>query len=142
MSDDEKEVMAGCLATLQTLRTHTSPTITMRHLEIVIHIFLHPGITRQELTKQIPAISESSLRRYIKELCKVSWKDSYGGASNMPGYNLISIEESDIDHRVKPLYLTDAGTQMMSSIAKKLQDGMGSSVIQPNVVTHSSDWKH
>ena len=142
MSDDEREVMAGCLATLQTLRTHTSPTITMRHLEIVIHIFLHPGITRQELTKQIPAISESSLRRYIKELCKVSWKDSYGGASNMPGYNLISIEESDIDHRVKPLYLTDAGTQMMSSIAKKLQDGMGSSVIQPNVVTHSSDWKH
>ena len=142
MSDEDREVMAGCLATLQTLRAHSSPTITMRHLEIVIHIYLQPGINRQELTKQIPAISESSLRRYIKELCKVSWKDSYGEASNMPSHNLIRIEESENDQRVKPLYLTETGTEMMNSIAKKLQDSMSGFVAQPSVAIQSNDWRH
>ena len=142
MSDEDREVIVGCLATLQTLRIHSSPTITMRHLEIVIHIFLQPGITRQELTNKIPAISESSLRRYIKELCKVSWKDSYSEASNTPSHNLIRIEESENDQRVKPLYLTEAGSEMMNSIVKKLQDSMSSFVAQSNDAIHSNDLRH
>ena len=132
MIEEDKDVLADCLATLQTLRTHTSPSISIRHLEIVIHIYLRPGIVFQELTKLIPEISESSLRKYIKELGKVLWKESYAGASNQPAHNLIRFEENNGDYNANPLYLTDAGTVMMYAIAKKMQDSLNTIYEPPN----------
>ena len=133
MTEEDREIMTGCLATLQTLRVNCVPTINIRHLEIVIHIFLNPGITRQELTEQVPELSESSLRRYIKELTNVSWRDSYGGAIDTPNHNLIRIEDSNTDMRFKHLYLTDSGMAMMNTVAKKLQDSMSCLDISPKL---------
>ena len=82
MADSYREALVGCLVTLRALRVHCPPTINIRHLEIAIWIFLQPGITRKDLSRLLPELSEPSLRKYISDLQKTSWRDSYGGAEN------------------------------------------------------------
>jgi len=122
MADSYREALVGCLVTLRALRVHCPPTLTIRHLEIAIWIFLQSGITRKDLSRLLPELSEPSLRKYISDLQKTSWRDSYGGACGKAQFNLVKVEERESDYRYKHLHLTDTGHEMMKTIAMKMAD--------------------
>lgn len=132
MLKNYKEPLAGCLATLRALRAHCSPSINIRHLEIVISIYLFPGITRKQLNELLPELSEPSLRKYINDLQNTSWRNNYSGASNVAQLNLVRVVENEKDSRYKHLYLTDIGQEMMKTIAEKMADGISCMEIKPN----------
>ena len=120
--DDDNQIVAGCLATIQTLRIYTHSTLTIRHLEILLYIYLHEGITRQRLQEFLPELSESSIRRYIEQLGKVQWKESYAKAQGIQ-HNLIREIRGD-DSRYKHLYLNESGRKVILMITEKMRDSM------------------
>ena len=123
--NDNQQLISGCLATIKTIRNSTSSSITIRHLEILFHIYLREGITRQQLQEVLPEISETSLRRYIDQLGKASWKQNYRDAQGVK-LNLIR-EELGEDSRYKHIYLNDEGRDIIQSVIYKMLDSMESS---------------
>ena len=119
---DHQEVVAACLATLDTIKKSTTSLITIRHVEILLHIYLHEGVTRQQLHNHLPGLSETSLRRYVDQLGKAEWKVNYKDSQGVK-LGLIREEYGD-DSRYKHIYLNDTGRNLVQSIIQKLTDGV------------------
>jgi len=117
---ETEQLITGCLATFKTIKGKTTSLITIRHLEILFHIYLHEGITRQELHKSLPGLSETSLRRYIDQLGKSEWKVNYKESQGIK-LDLIREEFGD-DTRYKHIYLNESGRNLITSIVRKMVD--------------------
>lgn len=134
---DNKELITACLVTLKGIRSSTSSSITIRHIEILFYIYLHEGITRNELQSYLPEISETSLRRYIDQLGSAQWKQSYKAAQGIK-LNLIR-EEVGEDLRYKHIYLNHDGREMICSVINKMLDGFAASDVFNKI---KSDLQH
>ena len=126
----EEDVIAACIAVIQALRGQSVAQLSMSHYELLFYVFLHDGITRNELIDQIPPVSATSMKRYVKEL--------------MNEQNLITETESESDFRVKHLHLTEKGYQIIKTIVDKMQDCATCLKSNPEreLNTHSDVLKH
>ena len=104
----EEDVIAGCIAAIQSLKGHATAQLSMNHYELLFYIFLRDSITRNELIEQVPLVSPTTVKRYVKEL--------------MNDHNLLTETENENDFRVKHLHLTEKGHQIIKTIVSKMQD--------------------
>lgn len=104
----EEDVIAGCISAIQALRGHAAAQLSMNHYELLFNIYLYDGITRNELIDQIPQVSATTIKRYVKEL--------------MNDLDLITETDSEDDFRVKHLHLNQKGHQIIKTVVSKMQD--------------------
>lgn len=119
---DNQQVVTACLATLKTIKQSTTSLLTIRHLEILLYVYLHEGITRQDLHNYLPGLSETSLRRYVDQLGKAEWKINYKDSQGVQ-LDLIREEYGD-DNRYKHIFLNQAGRTLVQLVVQKLLDGI------------------
>ena len=104
----EEDVIAGCIAAIQALQMHSAAQLSMNHYLILFYIFLHDGITRKELTEQLPNVSKEMVQRYVKDL--------------LIEHKLLTETEAETDTRYKNLHLNDNGHQIILTVVQKMQD--------------------
>ncbi len=93
---------------IQTIKLKTSLGFCLSHLEILIVIYLNDGLTRNELSSQVVAMSPSTLKRYVTALANE--------------YEFI-IETSDInDTRIKNLHLSGKGHEIIQLVNDKSEE--------------------
>ncbi|MGI9227346.1 MAG: hypothetical protein ACR2PU_01005 [Gammaproteobacteria bacterium] len=126
----EEDVIAGCIAAIQALRGHSAAQLSMNHYELLFYIFLHDGITRNELIAQVPLVSATTMKRYVKEL--------------IYEYDLLTEIENDNDIRVKHLHLTEKGHQIIKIFVGKMQDCSNDirETYGMNIYGHGGTFKH
>ena len=126
----EEDVIAGYIAAIQALRGHSAAQMCMSHYEFLFYIFLNDGITRNELIDQVPLVSATTMKRYIKEL--------------IYEYDLLTETENDNDIRVKHLHLTEKGHQIIKIFVGKMQDCANDLRTASNINIYGNDgtFKH
>ncbi len=104
----EEDVITGCVAAIQALRAASASHLSMNHYELLFYIFLHDGISRNEIIKRIPQAKPSSIKRYINEL--------------LTEHTLLIETNSDEDFRIKHLHLSEKGHQIIKTVTNKMQE--------------------
>ncbi|MGH1538500.1 MAG: hypothetical protein ACRBDX_10730 [Gammaproteobacteria bacterium] len=104
----EEDIITGCVTAIQALRANSATHLSMNHYELLFYIFLHDGITRQEIINRIPNAKPSSIKRYIKDL--------------LVEHTLLVETDSNEDFRIKHLHLNEKGHQIIKTVVNKMQE--------------------
>ena len=103
----EEEIISACVSAIQALRVNSATHLSMNHYELLFYIYLHDGITRQELIHRIPQAKPSSIKRYVKDL--------------LTEHTLLVETDSSEDFRVKHLHLNEKGHRIIKTVVNKMQ---------------------
>lgn len=95
----EEDIITGCVTAIQALSANSAAHLSMNHYELLFYIYLHDGITRQEIINRIPQSKPSSIKRYINDL--------------LIEHTLLVETNSDEDFRVKHLHLNENGHRII-----------------------------
>jgi len=104
----EEDIISGCVSAIQALRTNAATHFSMNHYEILFYIFLHDGITRQELIDRVPQAKPSTIKRHVKDL--------------LIDHTLLVETDSKEDYRVKYLHLNERGHRIIKTVVSKMQE--------------------
>jgi DNA-binding MarR family transcriptional regulator len=104
----EEDIITGCVTAIQALRANSAAHLSMNHYELLFYIYLHDGITRQEIINRIPQSKPSSIKRYINDL--------------LIEHTLLVETNSDEDFRVKHLHLNENGHRIIKTVVNKMQE--------------------
>ncbi len=104
----EEDIITGCVTAIQALRVNSATHLSMNHYELLFYVFLHDGITRQEIINRIPKAKPTSIKRYIKDL--------------LVEHDLIVETDGKDDFRLKHLHLNEKGHQIIKTVVTKMQE--------------------
>ena len=104
----EEDIITGCVTAIQALRANSAAHLSMNHYELLFYIYLHDGITRQEIINRIPKAKPTSIKRYIKDL--------------LIEHTLLVETDCNEDFRVKHLHLNEKGHRIIKTVVSKMQE--------------------
>ncbi len=104
----EKSIIENRIKAIQELRTFGVKDLSIVHIEIFFTIFVKEEITRQDLVKYIPKISDATLKRYVIDL--------------IHDHMLITEKECDRDSRLKHLSVSEKGLKLIELEIKRLRE--------------------
>ncbi len=124
----EEDIISGCVSAIQALRANSAAHLSMNHYELLFYIFLHDGITRQELINRVPQAKPSSIKRYVKDL--------------LTEHTLLVETDSHEDFRVKHLHLNEKGHRIIKTVASKMQECTSCLKSEPELEQYSYTKTH
>ena len=121
----EKNTLSHLIALFQLLTSTTPKSLRCKHVWLFLEVAQTQGLTLSELSERIAPYSLAATVKLVHELTAQSWrkdpKDAHG-ARRLPGVDLLMLQHDPRDHRVKRVYLSEKGVQLLHQILRQQQE--------------------